>query len=267
MPELTLFNNGPQKQYTKEMKNRFGYYAAWDPGIPCALGDIGVLKNNVFTRLGSLTEQGIPFEALLDTTPVDMDYESRGSVTTTLKASGAATPTGSGLGQLDAGIIIEFSKANAVVFRAQSCLTHQLKDTIRLGAAVLEQFRAGRWDKNWVVITSLVEAKSATIVISKQAQGKIELKATANISAPKLDVADGSFAFAQSFVRGIDTKIIAQAGLTPLFNVMGIKNTLFAPPAFKVQGVDGMSRLTPQLATDDLKDSISFGYITSTPNQ
>lgn len=46
--------NGPQKQYTSELHQRFGFFAIWTPGRPLALGDFGTLDNNEFTRISSL---------------------------------------------------------------------------------------------------------------------------------------------------------------------------------------------------------------------
>ena len=39
------------KKYTKELNQQFGYLATWLPGTPLALGDIGILRNNEFTKI------------------------------------------------------------------------------------------------------------------------------------------------------------------------------------------------------------------------
>ena len=255
---------GPQKQYTKEMKSHFGYYAAWTPGSPRELGHIGVLDGNVFTHVSDLQSRlGAMPATTQDPTTEDLDYQSSGSVTTTAKLSGAATPTGSILTQLDAGIIVEFSRQNATLFRALNCTTTYIADTISLGQQVLDLYRAGKWNKQWVIITELVVAESATILISESRSAKIELKATANLDAPQLDIADAKFNFAHQFVQGMDTRIIAKNGLTPLFKVMGIKDPIFARPSFNGVAMRNMSAhlLTPELAAGELKDQLHFDVI------
>jgi len=65
----------------------------------------------------------------------------------------------------------------------------------------------------------LVRAESATILISGSTSSRIELKATANIGADKLDIADASLSLNIAFEKNIGTKIVAEKGLTPLFKV------------------------------------------------
>jgi len=42
------------EQYINEMYDKFGYRATWEPNLSLSLGDIGILENNVFTRIPSL---------------------------------------------------------------------------------------------------------------------------------------------------------------------------------------------------------------------
>lgn len=252
---------GPQEQYTDELKNYFGYYATWNPGLPLKLGYIGVLKDNVFTKISQLSERGITFEDEPDITPTDLEYNSKGNVSIMTKLSGTVAPQGSALTNADVGIIVEFGKESSTLFKANKTLTPTIKDTIKLGDQILKLYGDGKWNKNWVIITELVTAESATIVISNNTNGKIELKANANVNATKIDIADAKFEFSTQFSKGLDTKIVAEAGLTPLFKVMGIKTRIFRPPIFKPQGVAAFDLLTPETAKGKHKNEIYFGYI------
>lgn len=258
---------GPQEQYTDEMEKHFGYYATWNPGLNLALGDIGTFRDNVFTRISDLESQGIPFEIREDPTKTDIQYSSRGSITTATKLAGAATPQGSCLTELEAGVIVEFGKENSTLFKAKGTVTPTIKDTIRLGRQILKLYTEGKWSKSWSVITELVQAETATILISNAANGKIELKANANVSAPAIDIADASFNLSGQYVRGLDTMIIAEEGLTPLFKIMGIKTRFFMPPTFKTRGIRALDLLTPASAKSEHKDHIYFGYITTDPRE
>lgn len=253
---------GPQEQYTDEMKKKFGYIATWLPGVPLLLGDIGILNDNVFTRIASLEDFQIPFDIREDDTADDLDYSSRGSVSVTTKISGTAAPQGSTLGSIDAGFIVEFGNENSILFKANQTRTNLIKDTIKIGDEILKLYRDGKWNKHWVVITELVKAETATIFISNTTNAKIELKANANIEATKLDIADAKFEFGATFYKGLDTKIIAQTGLSPLFKVKGLKTRIFLPPIFKERGLEAFDLVTPDTAKNQHKEEIYFGYIT-----
>jgi len=47
----------------------------------------------------------------------------------------------------------------------------------------------------------------------------VELKANANVGAKKLDIADVSLELGIAFEKNIETKIVAEQELTPLFKV------------------------------------------------
>ncbi|MBK7214324.1 MAG: hypothetical protein IPH88_13700 [Bacteroidales bacterium] len=252
-----------QGQYTDELKRKFGYYATWNPGVPLKLGDIGTLKDNVFTRLSTLEDFKIKFDIRPDETKTPLEHNSQGSVSVTTKLSGTVAPQGSALTNLDAGIIVEFTKENSTLFKANNTTSPSIKDAIKLGNQILELYKKGKWNKNWVIITELVEAENATIIISNNSNGKIELKANANIDAPTFDIADAEFKFSTQFSRGLETKIISAEGLTPLFKIMGIKTRIFLPPIFKSANVQPFDLLTPDSARNEHKNDIFFGYISS----
>ncbi len=80
-------------------------------------------------------------------------------------------------------------------------MTPTIKDTTAIGNQVLELYKEGKWNKHWAIITELVKADSATVLISNSANGKIELKANANVNAPSIDIADAEFKFSGQFSR------------------------------------------------------------------
>lgn len=248
-----------QKQYTKEMLKRFGYYATWNPGLSLKLGDIGVLKGSIFTKISDLESKMITFEIVKDNTKTTLEHNSQGSATLTTKASASVAPSGSVLADADVGIIIDFAKENSTLFKAANTVTPTIKDTIRLGETILKLFKDGTWNKDWVIITELVESESATIIISNKSNSKIELKANANVTAKVIDIADAKFEFSTQFSRGLETAIISQEGATPLFKIMGIKTRIFMPPVFKARGVRPTDLVTPSSVNQ--KGEVFFGEI------
>ncbi len=246
------------KKYTKDLKKQFGYLATWLPGTPISLGDIGVFKRNKFTKISNLSDIGITFEIEKDITKSDIEYSSKGGVSVTTKASGVAASQGSILGEVDAGITVEFSKENAILFKANGTTSPSIKDQIKLGDEIIKLFKSGQWNKNWVVVTELVNAESATILISNSSSGKIELKAKSGIKTANLDIADADLAFELKFFKDLSTRIIAQESLTPLFKISKLKGRLFKSPIFRSSNIHEIDLITPEKAmSGDV--SIYFG--------
>lgn len=246
------------KKYTRELKKQFDYLATWLPGTPIDLGDIGILRNNQFTKVSNLSDFGIEFEIEPDETKSDIEHSSKGAVSITTKASGTVAPQGRALGEIDAGIIVEFSKENAILFKANGTTSPCIKDQISLGKKIIELYKDGKWDKDWAVITELVDSESATILISSSSNGEIELKAKGEIEAAKLDIADAELGFELTFSKDLSTKIIAAESLSPLFKASKVKSRLFLPPVFKMNKVHSMDLMTPNKAKNE-KELLFFG--------
>ena len=257
------------RKYTRELRKQFGYFATWLPGTPIALGDIGVMKKNVFTKIANLEDFGISFVEEPDLDRSDIEHSSSGAVSVTTKASGNLSPAGSQVAEADAGIIVEFSKKNAILFKATGPLSPSIKDQITLGKQILELYRQGRWDKDWTVVTEVVTARSATIIISISAGGKIELKAKGDLGIAQLDIADAYLELGVNYSKDLSTTIIAKEGLTPLFKGSKIKTPFLGGPVFKMNnkvrslalqqnGVAAMDIITPALANEQ-PDLLFFG--------
>lgn len=216
------------------------------PGAPLELGDIGILKNNEFTKVSGLKNEGIEFEIEDDITKSDLEHATNGAVSITTKLSGSIPAAGSVLADVDAGFTVEFSQQNAILFKANGTVIPRIDDQIKLGREIISRYQQGKWDKDWVVITELVKADSSTIIISSSANGKVELKAKANITAAKLDIADADLNLECTFSKDLSTKIISEQGLTPLFKISRIKSRLFLPPVVRARRIAPIDFMTPE---------------------
>lgn len=246
------------RKYTRELRNQFGYLATWLPGTPIELGDIGILKRNTFTKISNLSDLNIEFDIEKDTTKSDIEHSSQGAVSIITKASGTVAPQGSTLGDIDAGITVEFSKENAILFKANGTLSPVIKNQIKLGREILELYRNGQWDKDWVVITELVVADSASILISSSSKSKIELKAKGEVKASNIDIADADLGLEIAYSKDLSTNIIAESSLTPLFRAKSVKGRLFGSPLFTQKSIRSIDLITPEKAKND-ESLIFFG--------
>lgn len=240
-----------RKIYTREMYRQFRYLATWAPGTPMKLGDIGILKGKEFIRIGNISDFGISFETVPDDTPLDLEFASEGSVSITTKLSGRPTIAKSNLITADVGATVIFSKKNAIYFKADKTTTPSIKNQIALGQEILSLWKEGKWDKHWAVITELVTAKSASIIISSSKEAQVDIRATSEIGNKPLNIADPEFGWELSFEKDVTTKIIAEEGITPLFKISKIKRRVFASPTFRTKGIDGMDIATPNMMAEN----------------
>lgn len=242
--------------YAKTIKQQLGYLATWLPGTPLALGDIGILKKNKFNRIGRLEDLEVDFTIRTDETKEDIEHSTEGGHSITTKLAGALSPPGSSLLQADAGIIIEFLKEKAIIFKATGATSPSIENQIELANNIIELFQQGKWNKDWVVITELVHAESTSVIIANSSQAKIELKVNAEGALPLvLNIGNADLKLAPVISKDLLTEIIATEALTPLFKASKLKSKLFAPPVFEtstmrlhLNGINNIDLMTPDAA-------------------
>lgn len=212
------------EQYATEMYKRFGYLATWTPGVPLKLGDFGFIKDKLFTRVDNIGNLGIDFRIREDTTKETQKHSTSGSVSISFKAAGKAPQVGSVSTDTEAGFTIEFKRSKSTVYEALGCVAPSIENQVEVGNEILKRFREGAWNKDWVVITELVETASATVLISNSSNSKIELSVSGKVAPGAVSLADVSAGLQVAFSRDMNTTLISQEGLTPLFKARGIKS-------------------------------------------
>lgn len=210
--------------YKTNLKEHFQYHATWLPSRPIEIGQVGMLHDKVFTPYTSLEKLGIEAVVKTKTSEDSLSYTSEGSVAFTTKLSGQMPPdVSAGLAEADAGIVVELNKENAIVFKIKGFDTHQIENLAEVEEAVLKLYGTNAWKGKYVIITEVIEARSATILISNSSNAKLELKANAKVQADKIDIADAALELTPVRKSGLSTEIIAEGGITPLYKIMGIK--------------------------------------------
>lgn len=219
----------PKDLYINGIHKKFGYLAAWLPGQTIALGDTGVMEGKAFRRLACLADQGIAFMERIDRGPVPLDHTSAAGVTIGLNAAATAA----GAPPVQGSVAVRFDQKGGFVFRAQGCLGRSISDPIDLENQLRAAYDDGRWDLSWVVVTEVVHAESATIVISNSDQAHLQMSVRGSLEAAKASLASAKAGLHVESQSGDMTSFIAQRGLTPLYRVSRLKRGLFfAPPRF-----------------------------------
>lgn len=215
----------PRKSYTKQMANKFGYYATWFPTVPLKLGDYGIMqKKYLFVRVGNVHDLGIKFNKRIDTTANSIDYQTSDSVSMDITV-GADTKLPNT--PISTKIDFTFKKENSVVFKAKGVKSHSIEDQGKLGKEIVKLFANQKWNKKHRVITELVPADSTTIIIASSKSSKLELTASGDISA-SIDIANAKLGLRVVKAHGMSYTEIAKKGLVPLFRLSGIKKKGFS---------------------------------------
>lgn len=212
--------NGLATTYVKEIHKNLRYRPTWLPGTPVELGSVGVLEEGVFRPLTDLARLGLEFETLTDrVADGSMDYASTSGASITVKAAGETDQRFKAIASAQAGALVEFSREGATVIQLRNVTIDRIADQPRLHRDMLRSIAvpddAARWERDWVVITDVVRADSATILIAASAGSRIELEAEAKIAPSSL--ADVSAGLTVASESNVSTKIIARSGLTPLY--------------------------------------------------
>ena len=217
------------KFYLKEIREKsVGYRPNWEPNKPLRIGDVGILEDDVFTVMGSLEKMGIHMEVRVDDKAGEVwDLSSENGVEVKTKAKGQMNTATPALKEMDAGFNVEFKKEKSILFRINGYKSHLIENLMSISKEIKKQYENGDWDEDWVVINELIEADSATIMMSSEGGVSVGLKAKADVGLEKLDIADANLELGVDSRGKLALSIVGKEGITPLFRAVGIKKSFF----------------------------------------
>ena len=213
------------KSYLRLMNKKFGYHAIWVPSRKIEVGQVGMFHNDVFTPYTSLEKLGIPMEVSTKNTDDYLEFKSSSSVKVSVKAHGKTNPDFAIIAEGEAGFAVSFASQNSIYFKGLGVSSHVLENLHDIHQEVRGLEQAGVWQNKYVIITEVLETKSATILISNSSNSMIELRAKGAQPGGVLDIADVGMGLEHVREIGIDTKILAKNGITPLYKVVGLSNS------------------------------------------
>jgi len=217
----------PVRQYTDEIHEALSYWATWLPGASIEVGDCGPVRDRVFKPEESLADYGIEFAVKAPGQPIDLQHASQGAVSYTLQLSGGnhtipQIPPGK------AGIELSFSREHAVAIVVRNAHEHRIERIGTLRRQLLDAVTRGDFPPEYAVVTHVVVAGSATVLISSAANAKFCASAEVDLKAGLLDLANAGLNLTRVAADKLQTEIVADEGLTPLFKLVGFKkNGLF----------------------------------------
>jgi hypothetical protein len=219
-----------QEKYTGELREKLGYSATWLPMTHVRLGDVGRLDGYVYEYLGSLKDYGISFSSAKGASMGVVDHVSSEGVQISSRSHAdvlALDPTAIG-GTLS----VKFSKQGAVLFRAEGCESEIIKRQNLIETEIIGMHERGAWPDGLVVVTEVVHAARAAIIVSSSSDATIELRGATDLAG--LVTAGSRLEVVRS--RDIATKIIMEGDLTPLFRAKGLRRRRFGTTKLERRG-------------------------------
>lgn len=254
--------------YVRGVKKKFkNYYAAWLPTERFELGDVGILKRDLFTKVTNLKALRISFKTRSKPDPSPIDFVSDAGVSIAFKAAGETRPDLPSIPAADAGIGIEFGQEGAFLIKAPASVMSWIEDIATLQDEVRKAYLQGAWHPNWAAIVRLVTAPNATIMISQSAHSRIELSAAGTVPSGPVDLGNANINFTVKSQQGDLLHIQGAQNVSLLFQLVRIKSNFlgFGDVAIAAGETSPLDFITPQIARDNPAVANSL-YLEEVPN-
>ena len=163
---------------------------------------------------------------------------------------------------------IEFGSKGAFILQAPETFGSEIGDRLNLRRQIIGSFTKGIWEKDWLVITRLVTATSATVLISKSSNVSLELSTKANLSGAVAALGAANAGINVKHLQGGTIGMIGGRNVTPLFQVSRLKSGFFGVPKFETKSLrandPSLADLTPSRVSRDrvIQDSLVFETLT-----
>lgn len=255
--------------YSKGIKRKLeNYWAAWLPGTHFAIGDVGILNGYVFEKVTTLGQLKLKHYAETDADPSPLDISSESDVAVSFKAAGETNPALSHVAAAEAGLKVDFGAQGAFILQAPEMFASDMGDRLNLRRQIVGAFNKGVWEKEWLVITRLLKATSATVLISKSSHASLEIAARGQLSGvvAALGVADAGITV--KYQRGDTLSMIGAKNVTPLFQLSRLKTSFFSEPKLVTKALrasdPSLVELTPSRVQSDraIEESLVFETLT-----
>jgi hypothetical protein len=220
--------------YCRDVSRELRLLATWPPGAPMRVGSVGrFLGDRVFEPETSLGSHGITVPVDDDPGPGVLSYTSDG-VREQGVAAGAHLPDlAGGAVTAKATVRISFQREHGIVFRASGLRYRTMRDQPTMARKVARLAETGQWGRDWYIVTQVVEAASASILISDAPSAEVELALAANAEAGGVDLLGAELSPRVVRHRGMHVLIVGASGLAPLFKAKRVRRTFFGDVTLK----------------------------------
>jgi hypothetical protein len=217
------------KEYSKLLKTTTGFRGAYPLVVPVKVGDYFELgKEGAMVHLGNVFN----WPGWSTAIPVDTD-DIGGSEThyagckrENAAEAGAQISTPVGLGA-EATVSLSFSRASGFVLAYAAAKREKVRDVSTVQRHIVELARKSQWQEEWVLVTEVIAAGSATLVVSTEKASKFSLHA--NVALPQalkdVGIANPELGWTSSGWRGSGYSSLCNPG-TPLYHCVKVKKSM-----------------------------------------
>lgn len=202
-----------------------GWWPIWPLSTRHAVGDVCTVAGGELLKVRTLGGLGVA--TLTDDSPYrdSLVYDSEGSVAVTLKATGTTGPLFSALTSADAGAHLRFARDRTVFATFAGLRETALKEPQTIAQPLVKLYMTKKWEPDWVAVTHVLMATSATVLIAAGNRAEAELRLAAGVAAGPVQVADlaGRVSLARSAGLGVDW--LADADSTPFCRLVRLKRS------------------------------------------
>jgi hypothetical protein len=190
-------------RYLRHVQQTMGYHALWPPNTHLSVGDIAVLRDEVLIPVSSLGELGVDVSSTTEPMDTHMSIaygQTRVELDPLDASREQATPSSA-----NHVLRIAFDDFGAflAVFRGNTRSELQGPDASRL----LDLERQGKWQGDWVLITSTVETTAGVVLMAAADDARVEFA----VPSEALSATGGGFA---DLLLRLDVGLAASANMS-----------------------------------------------------
>ncbi len=258
----------PAELYIDGIKKKLKtYWAAWLPNSQYSLGDYGILEGSLFKKVGSLNDLSIDFESSEYSKRGSIEYVSESGVQIYFKTIGQINNNLPNIPEEKAGINIQFSSKGAFLVQIPDSNEVSINNFKSLQDSIIAKFESGDWNKDWVFITKIINAPTATFLISNSSESNMEFALEGDLTSGSTVLASTENKFQYATQSGDILKFFGANEVSPFFQLSKLKCNLFGignpilTNARSFQGeIDPLDFFSPNKAQKD-KNIIQNLYI------
>ena len=222
--------------YCRDVSRQLRYLASWPPGSPAEVGSVGSFYGDkvfdVETKLGSF-KISFGVEDSSNASQGALSYTSDGVSEFGIGVGGMLPTLDGGLVKAEAKVTISFTAEHAIVFQASGLTYHTMLDQPHMARQVARLIQAGEWNRDWHVVTQVVGANSASVLISNTSSAQVELALGAAVTVGGAELLSARFSPKVISQKQMSTVFVDEGGLTPLFRAKRVKRTIFGNAKLK----------------------------------
>ncbi|WP_405758777.1 hypothetical protein [Streptomyces sp. NBC_00073] len=218
----------------------FHRFPVWLPGNRMALGDVGVLAPDGWSKSTDLVRLEVATEADAPGAPSDYDHSDGASLSFVTGASAGAVeapwlPSG------HVGLRLDFTRAGAFVLKAKGVRVTRIGNLAEVESGVLDLYRRGLWRREWVLVTEVAVGGPVIVVVARESGARAVVDLGAEAVAGGLDLGRVRGSLGVGFRHGLAAQFATRERSAVLWRGMYVSDGLIGGAKLKHRGDEDMA--------------------------